>query len=269
MVIVGVAMLIPFGWLAYTSLLEWLGFGQTSSTLTLTQYTEIFSSGLYRDAIFNALRLGAITGLVCILLSYPVAYFLSFKVRRHRNALMLLIVCSLFASYLARVFAWRTILGTNGVINSALEGLGLIDKPLDVLLFNQFAVVLTWTNVFMPLTILLLTAAMEDIDKSLLETARDLGANSMRAIARVVLPITMPTAVAAFTYVLVLSAGDYATPTLMGGKGGLMVGQVITDQFISIGNQPQGAALAIVMLIVFVIVYVLVSQLNRVRFKWA
>ena len=210
----------------------------------------------------------ALVQAVTLVLSYPVAYFVAFKAGRYRGALMLLIVCSLLASYLARVFAWRTILGANGLINTALQTIGLTHQPLEILLFNRFAVLLTWVNVYLPLTILLLASAMGDTHKSVLEAARDLGASPFRAIVRVLVPVTMPTAVAAFCYVLVLSSGDYATPTLMGGKSGIMAGQVITDQFITIADQPQGAALALVMLVASATVYLVLSQLNRLRFKW-
>ena len=267
--VLSVGFFLPLGWLVYISLHESLGFGEMGNAITVGEYTQVVSNGLYRDSILHTLKLGALAGTISLVLSFPVAYFISFKVTRHRNLLLMLVVCSLLGSYLVRVYAWRSILSADGVINSALEGIGIIDKPISGLIFNDFAVLLTWTNVFIPLVVLLLTAAMGDIDTLLLEAARDLGATPARAVVRVVIPITMPAIVASFTYVLVLVSGDYATPVLMGGKGGLTVAQVISDQFVAIGNRPAGAALSVAMLVVVGVIYVILSQLRRLKFTWA
>jgi len=211
---------------------------------------------------------GALAGIVSLVIAYPVAYYLAFKAGRHRNLLMLLMIASMFSSYLVRVFAWRTILGTNGLINSALEAIGVIHQPLLFILFSRTAIIIVLTNVFVPMVVLLLTAAMQNIDPGLFENARDLGANGIKVLVRVLLPMTMGTAVAAFCYTYVLSAGDYVTPQLVGGKGGILVGVAISDQYLRLGNGPIGAALSFITLITFAATYALLVQLQRLKFRW-
>jgi spermidine/putrescine transport system permease protein len=258
-------LIIPAVWLLATSFMKSLGFGMIEKEFTLESYVTALTSTVYWKGILNALTIGGLTAFFSVLLSYPVAYFTSFKLTRGRNIFMFLIIASLFSSYLVRVYAWRTMLGTNGVVNQALMSIGLIDEPLRFILFSRWAVLITLVNVFLPFTILVLTSSMQNISKTMLETSRDLGASPSRTFFKVVLPLTTGGAIGAFLYTYILSAGDYITPQLVGGTSGFMIGTSIANQFVQLGNQPLGAAITFILMILFGLTYVLVSQLRRFR----
>jgi spermidine/putrescine transport system permease protein len=266
--LVAVGLVIPVLLTLEQSFHQALGYGAIGKAFTLQSYSYALHSSLYRSTIFNALYVGALAGIVSLLVSYPVAYYLAFKAGRNRNLLMLLMIASMFSSYLVRVFAWRTILGENGLINSALEKAGLIHQPLMFFIFSKTAVIIVLTNVFVPMVVLLLTASMQNIDPGLFENARDLGASGVKVLAKVLLPLTMGTAISAFCYTYVLSAGDYVTPQLVGGKGGILVGVAISDQYLRLGNGPIGAALSFITLAAFVVTFAVLWQLRHLKFRW-
>jgi spermidine/putrescine transport system permease protein len=175
-----------------------------------------------------------------------------------------LVLVSWFMSYLVRVFAWRTILGSNGMVNSGLQALGLIDEPLSFLLFSPFAVVVTLVHIFLPFTLLLLVSALRDVKVEYLEAARDLGAGLGATFFRVLLPLTLTGVVGTFMFTFVLAAGDYVTPQLVGGRQGITTGVLVANQFKLTGNWPYGASMAFLLLALFLFVYFLVVQLTKV-----
>jgi spermidine/putrescine transport system permease protein len=258
-------LLVPSGFLLVRSFLESAGFGRLVYEFTPESYLKAFQTPVYRQVTFNAFSIGALTALVCTAASYPVAYFLTFRARRGRNLILFLIIASLFASYLVRVYAWRTILGQNGIINEGLERLGIIDQPLLFLLFSRWAVLITLVNIYLPFTILILTAAMQSVSWDLVENARDLGASPLRAFSRVLLPLTMTGAVGALAYTFILSASDFITPRLVGGTDGVFIGVIVADQFIQAGNQPLGAAISFVLLAIFALTYLTLRRLERFK----
>jgi spermidine/putrescine transport system permease protein len=258
-------LLVPSAFLFIRSFLESIGYGQVANHFTFESYTKAFGSSVYRQVTYNALGVGALTAIISTAASYPVAYFLTFRVQRARNLILFLIVASLFSSYLVRVYAWRTILGQNGVINDLLQRLGIIHDPLLFLLFSRWAVLLTLTNIFLPFTILILTASMQNVPRDLLENARDLGASPLRSFSRVLLPLTMTGAIGALVYTFILAASDYITPQLVGGTNGVQIGTVVADQFIQAGNQPLGAAVSFTLLAIFALVYVALRRLERFK----
>jgi spermidine/putrescine transport system permease protein len=258
-------LLVPSGFLLVRSFLESAGYGRLVYELTAESYLKAFQTPVYRQVTFNAFSIGALTALICTVASYPVAYFLTFRAQRGRNLILFLIIASLFASYLVRVYAWRTILGQNGIINEGLERLGIIEQPLLFLLFSRWAVLITLVNIFLPFTILILTAAMQSVSWDLVENARDLGASPLRAFSRVVLPLTMTGAVGALAYTFILSASDFITPRLVGGTDAVFIGVVVADQFIQAGNQPLGAAISFVLLAIFALTYLALRRLERFK----
>src|SRR5262249_32629758 len=158
----------------------------------------------------------------------------TFRLRRARNLALFLVVISLFTSYLVRLYAWYTILGEHGVVNTALRDLGITHHPLLFLLFSRWAVVIAWVNVFLPYSILMLTAAMQNIPADLLDNARDLGAGPTRVFSKVVLPLSMTGVIAAFAYTFILTSGDYITPALLGGtSGGISISNIVSDEFVA------------------------------------
>ena len=156
-----------------------------------------------------------------------------------------MITIPFWTSYLLRVFLWKVILGYNGVLNSALTGLGIIDEPLTFLLYNINAVIITLAHAWAPFAILPIFVALEKIDRSLLEAAEDLGDGPVRRFFRVTLPLAMPGVIASILIVLIPTVGDFITPRLVGGTDGLMIANMIQIQFGKANNAPLGAALAV------------------------
>ena len=216
-------------------------------TPTLANYREALSEPLYRELLGRSVRVAALVTLATVILSFPVAYYVSFHVDPSRKSLWLfLITIPFWTSYLIRIFLWKVILGFNGVVNSSLTGLGLIDEPLTFLLYNANAVVITLAHAFAPFAILPIFVSLERIDRSLLEAARDLGESHLTAFWRVTLPMAMPGVTAAVLIVFIPTIGEYVTPRLVGGPDGLMIANMIQTQFLRLNNAPLGAALSVV-----------------------
>jgi spermidine/putrescine transport system permease protein len=265
LLVLGAALLVPILLLLLQSFVVSLGYGQLQYTFTLSNYTSALQDPVYRSIAIRTFSMGAMSATTCLVLGYPVSFFITFRLERARNLALFLVVVSLFTSYLVRLYAWYTILGQKGVINTALKAIGVIDAPLSFLLFSRWAVLLAFVNVFLPFTILILASSMQSIPGELLENSRDLGASPMQSFTKVVLPLTTPGLVAAFAYTFVLTSGDYITPALLGGKQGTTLATIVTDQFIAFGNQPGGAAISFLMVLVFAAVYISVSQARRYR----
>ncbi|MBZ0128199.1 MAG: ABC transporter permease [Rhodobacteraceae bacterium] len=220
------------------------------TTLTLDNYREAWGTPIYQVLLLRSLKISLIVTFVTVLLAFPVAYFLSFKVKRRKALWLFLITIPFWTSYLLRVFLWKVILGYNGVLNSALMGMGFIDEPMTFLLYNLNAVVLTLAHAWAPFAILPIFVALEKIDRSLLEAAEDLGDGKIRQFFRVTLPLAMPGVVASTLIVLIPTIGDFITPKLVGGTDGLMIANMIQIQFGKANNAPLGAALAITSMLV-------------------
>jgi len=185
---------------------------------------------------------------------------------------LFLITATLFASYLVRIFAWQSILGGNGLLNSGLRRLGIIDEPLGFLLYNRFAVTVALVHIFLPYVVLVLYAGFRPVSPALIEAAQDLGANAFTRWRRVILPLVAAPAATAFLLVFVLSAADYVTPQFVGGTDGALLGVRIQAALTGVGNWPLGAALSFLMLGAFLLCYLLVAlalrlmRLDRIRF---
>ncbi|MEM7490622.1 MAG: ABC transporter permease [Pseudomonadota bacterium] len=216
-------------------------------TLTLANYREAFIDPIYRTIMLRSLWISGAVTAITVILAFPVAYFVSFHVKPQKKSLWLfLITIPFWTSYLLRIFLWKVILGFNGVLNSGLTGLGIVDEPLTFLLYNANAVVITLSHAFAPFAILPIYVALEKIDRSLLEAARDLGENAITTFFRVTLPLAMPGVVAALLIVFIPTVGDYVTPAQVGGPGGLMIANMIQTQFLGLNNAPMGATLAVI-----------------------
>jgi spermidine/putrescine transport system permease protein len=239
-------------------------FMSLDTTFTLSNYREIVQQPIYGALLQRSLYVSAWVTVVTVLLAFPVAYFVSFHVRPDRKSLWLfLITIPFWTSYLIRVFLWKVILGYNGVINTGLLNIGLIDEPLTFILYNVNAVIITLAHAFAPFAILPIFVALEKIDRSLLEAAQDLGESKVMTFVRVTLPLAMPGVVAAVLIVFIPTIGDYVTPELMGGAGGKLIANMIQTQFLALNNAPLGAALAIVAMISVTAISLVFVLLNR------
>lgn len=236
------------------------------TTMTLKNYREAFSEPLYAELLSRSIRIAGAVTLVTVVLAFPVAYFVSFHVAPERKSLWLfLITIPFWTSYLLRIFLWKVILGFNGVLNTSLQGIGFIDEPLTFILYNANAVVITLAHAFAPFAILPIFVALEKIDRSLLEAARDLGENAVMTFVRVTLPLAMPGVVAATLIVFIPTVGDYVTPRLVGGPNGLMIANMIQTQFLRLNNAPMGAALAVIAMTTVTVTALLLLAATR---KW-
>ena len=249
LVVMGLALAAPLLLLAITSLKSQTNMGAGfSDGWTLTQYGEVLGRASYRVLFLRSVAISGLVTLATLLLAYPMAYFVAFHAR-HKFVWLIALTIPFWTSYLLRVFAWKVILGFNGVINSGLLRLHVIQQPLEFLLYNPFAVVVTLAHAWAAFAILPIYVSLEKIDRSLLEAASDLGDGAVRRFLRITLPLSMPGVIGAAILIFVPTTGDYVTPSLVGGPAGSMLANVIAVQFTQAGNWPLGAALALVSMV--------------------
>jgi spermidine/putrescine transport system permease protein len=218
-------------------------------TPTLKQYASLMAAGSYWRLLGTSILMALGVAVSAIALAYPLAYFLSFRADTKAGLYLVLLLVPFWTSYLLRVMAWKIILGSNGVINSFLLYIGLLDEPLSILLYNRYAVVVTLIYVWVPFVALPILAALQRIDRSLFEAAADLGATPLWRFWRVTFPLSLPGVLAGFFMVFIPTVGEYVTPLLVGGSRGSMYGNIIQDFFTKAANWPLGAALSMIMLI--------------------
>ena len=211
---------------------------------------------LTRLVLLRSILLSAIVTIATVVLAFPVAYFLAFRAGRWRHLLLFLVTLPFWTSYLLRVFAWKIVLAYNGVLNSALMHLGVIDTPLNGLLNTPSTVVVTLAHAYAAFAVLPLYICLQSLPKNLFEAAADLGARPYQGFFRVVLPLSVPGVLSAALVVFVPTVGDYVTPALVGGPNSSMIGTLIQAQFGKANDWPAGAALAVISMIAIAMVVV-------------
>lgn len=231
------------------------GLFSATGPLTLAAYREALTSSLNATLARNSAIVGVLAATVSVALALPVSYWLRYTTSRLRMPVLFLITASMFASYLVRIYAWRTVLGTNGILNEVMIRLGIIDQPLSFLLYNRFAVTVALVHIYVPFVVLILFAGFGPLAPALLESAQDLGASSFRRWWTVILPLIAAPITTSFLFVFILSAADYVTPQLIGGTNGVLLGVQVAANFKALGNWPLGAATALVMLVAFLACY--------------
>lgn len=230
--------------------------------LTLEHYERILGP-VFRPVLFDSLWIAFLTTIICLVLGYPLAFFISTrKSKQMQNVALFLVILPFWTNFLVRTYAWQIILGAEGTINGMLTGLGLISEPL-ALINTDFAVLLGLVYGFLPFMVLPIFASVERFEFRLVEAAYDLGANDLRTFLRVVLPLTLPGVIAGCILVFIPAIGSFITPDLLGGTQGIMIGNLITGQFRGSGNWPLGSAASIVMMIVVILGLVVYSRIGR------
>ncbi|HVW74975.1 MAG TPA: ABC transporter permease [Rhizomicrobium sp.] len=242
--VMGLALAAPLVLMALTSLKSQQGLGFADGW-TFAQYGAVLGKASYRALFIRSVAISGLVTLATVCLAYPMAYFVAFHARR-KFAWLVALTIPFWTSYLLRVFAWKIILGFDGLINSGLIRLHLIGQPLSFLLYNPFAVVVTLAHAWAAFAILPIYVSLEKIDRSLLEAASDLGDGRLRRFLRITLPLSLPGVMGAAVLIFVPTTGDYVTPALVGGTGGTMLANLIEVQFNGAGNWPLGAALSLV-----------------------
>ena len=239
---------------------------QIIHTWSLGNYRELFSRGVYWQTLLRSMWIAARVMVFSLLLGYPLAYFLSFHAGKRKDLYYQLVIIPLWVSYLVRAYAWKTILGTDGVLNTLLQYVHLTHQPLDFLLYSPFAVVLTLTHIYTPFTILPIYAALEHIPRNLVEASHDLGASQPQTLWRIILPLSLPGVLAGATFAFVLSLGDFLAPLLLGGPSGIMISNIVVSLFGAAYNWPLGAAISLCMLGLVVTLLFLTERLEK---KWS
>ena len=233
---------------------------------TFQNYRELLTRHVYWQTLMRSMWIAARVMMFSLLLGYPLAYFLSFHAGKRKDLYYQLVIIPLWVSYLVRAYAWKTILGTDGVLNTLLQYLHLTQHPLDFLLYSPFAVVLTLTHIYTPFAFLPIYASLEHVPRNLIEASHDLGASPAQTFWRVILPLSMPGVVAGATFAFVLSLGDFLAPLLLGGPSGVMISNIVVSLFGAAYNWPLGAAISLAML-GLVIALLFVSE--RLEKKWS
>jgi spermidine/putrescine transport system permease protein len=238
-------------------------FGAEREVFTLEHYRAFLANTAFQRLLGRSALIALLTALGALVLAYPLAYYLAFGAGERRMALLTLILLPAWTSYLLRILAWKFILGSNGLINSLLVGLGLTEEALPILLYSPTAVVVTLIYVWMPFVALPIFAALQRIDRRLLEASADLGWRPWETFLRVTLPLSMPGVVAGFFFAFIPTLGEYVTPLLVGGARGVMYGNLIQDQFVRALNWPMGALMSLVMLLAVLLALLLCGGLVR------
>jgi spermidine/putrescine transport system permease protein len=233
---------------------------------TLDNYRELFRMNVYLQTLFRSMWIAARVMIVSLLLGYPLAYYLSFHAGARKDLFYQLVIIPLWVSYLVRAYAWKTILGSDGVLNTLLQYVHLTKHPLEFLLYSPFAVVLTLTHIYTPFAVLPIYAALEHIPRNLVEASHDLGASPLQTFWRVIFPLSIPGVLAGATFAFVLSLGDFLAPLLLGGPSGIMISNIVVSLFGAAYNWPLGAAISLCMLLLVVSLLFLSEKLEK---KWS
>src|SRR6185503_13462292 len=226
-------------------------FPTDTGVVSLDYWRHFLGGGsIYLGLFWKSVRMSLTVSVVVVLLAYPIGYFLALVVRKLKYVLLLVIIVPFLTSFLLRVLAWKVMLGDRGVVNSALVSLHLrsANDPIEWLLYSQFTVMLVLAYVWIPFVALPIFVSLNNLDRSLLEAASDLGASRVKTFARITLPLSLPGLIAAFVFVFVPTIGEFVTPLLVGGTNGFLYGNAIRDLFESGLDWQTGSVLSLFLL---------------------
>lgn len=254
---------LPLAAMLYFSFLTKPPFGAREAELTFSQYLAFFDKEFYRTLTWRSLRLGFHVTALCLLIGYPAAFVLAKHVKgRWREALFLLVVLPFWSNALVRTFSWTMVLRGDGLIDRLIQDV-LPGAPSIGVLFTYPAVVIGLVHAFLPYVILTCYISLQAIDDSLMEAARSLGASGVTVFRRIVLPLSLPGVFAGVVLTFVPVIGSFMEPRILGGPSGIMLGNVIEDQFTTVFNWPLGAALSFIMLGIVLLILALSAPLLR------
>lgn len=258
MIVIGLFMIVPMLILLAFSFLEADPYGGVEPVFTTEAYVQtlfeidfddtISFNPIYLNILGRSISLALVATIGCLILGFPVAYFITRQSPRHQNLLLFMITLPFWTNLLIRTYAWILILSKDGVIEQPLKAVGIIDESLGMMYTNgAIAVGLIYT--YLPLMVLPIYASLEKLDFRFIEAAHDLYANRLKVMTQVVLPLSMPGIIAGCVLVFVPSLGAFIAPDLLGGGKRLMLGSLIQLQFASSRNWPFGSAIAICLLV--------------------
>lgn len=231
--------------------------------ISLEKYISFFKDEYYMKIFIRTLKISLVSALVCIILGVPTAYFISRCDKKWRSLLMAISIFPLLTNSVVRSFAWINILGKNGVINNLLMSLGIIEEPLK-LLYTEFSILIGTIYLFLPLMIVTVVGAMENIDNDMMEAAESLGASKLIAFIRVILPMSLPGIIVGGVLVFTGALTAYTTPQLLGGNGNLVLATLIYQRAMTIGDWTGASVIATIMIVTTIIV---IKVLNGIAFR--
>ncbi len=262
---VGLFLLLPYAlMLAHSFWLVRDGF--LVHQWNLQNYRTLLSNPVYVQVLLRSMRIAASVTFCSLLLGYPLAYYLSFHAGARKEILYQLVIVPLWVSYLVRGYAWKTILGSDGVLNGFLQYLQLTRAPVGFFLYSPFAVILMLTHIYTPFVFLPIYAALEHIPRPLVEASQDLGAGALKTFLRVILPLSLPGLLAGATFAFVLSLGDFLAPLLVGGASGTMISNIVQSLFGAAYDWPLGAAISVCILLITISLLFLTERLEK---RWS
>jgi len=231
---------------------------------TLEHYQAVFTTSLYRDVFLRTIIVATLTALIVVPIAYILSYIMQFVFPHKATLLLNIILVSMFSGYLVRIYAWRTILGKEGLLNTALIHLRIITEPITFLIFSNWAIAITLVGLLIPLALLPIWSSMSNVSKDHLEVAGDLGSRGFQMHRTILIPMVLPGIGTAFALSFILAAGDFVVPTMVGGTNGVMAGNLIADQFKGLApNWPLGASLAISVLAILIAIQMGFMRLVR------
>jgi spermidine/putrescine transport system permease protein len=229
-------------------------------------YVKLAQNPVYVEVLLRTARIAASVMLLSLLLGYPLAYFMSFHAGIRKELLYQLVIVPLWVSYLVRGYAWKTILGSDGILNGFLQYLHITHEPVSFFLYSPFAVILTLTHIYTPFVFLPLYASLEHIPRNLIEASQDLGASPRATFFRVILPLSIPGLFAGATFAFVLTLGDFLGPLLVGGPSSVMIANIVQSLFGTAYDWPLGAAISVCILILTISLLFLTERLEK---RWS
>ena len=245
----GFLLIIPLLLIVFVSFWPTIGHRPVPG-FTLDNYTKLFETDIYLRTLLKTVLISLAVSIGCIAMAYPCAYCISKKVRKHKLRLLSLIIVPFWTSFLLRAYAGMVILGRQGLVNGTLLTLGIIDEPLEFLLFSTFSMSLGFIYIFIPFAILAIYSTMEGIDDSWLSAASDLGASWWQRLLYITFPLSLPGVVAAFLLLFLPIVGDYVIPRLIGGPSGTVLATLMVDRFGISVQWGFGAVLALLLAVV-------------------
>src|SRR6202047_1302875 len=232
----------------------------------LQNYRTLATNPVYAEVLRRSMRIAASVTLCSLILGYPVADFPPFHSGARKELLYQLVIVPLWVSYLVRGYAWKTILGSDGVLNGFLQYLHLTNAPVSFLLYSPFAVILMLTHIYTPFVFLPIYAALEHIPRPLVEASQDLGADRRATFLRVILPLSIPGLLAGATFAFVLSLGDFLAPLLVGGPSATMIANIVQSLFGAAYDWPLGAAISACILLITISLLFATERLEK---RWS
>lgn len=245
----------------YTPVLEFVD-KAVMLKLNLSNFLELVSDNHYLEAYASSLKIAAISTFFCLLIGYPMAYTIARLPSTSRNIALMLVILPSWISFLIRIYAWMGILQTNGLLNRALLGMGIIDEPLRMM-NTPLAAYIGIVYAYLPFMILPLYSNLVKLDLRLLEAAYDLGAKPWKAFLKITLPLSRSGMIAGCMLVMIPAVGEFVIPELLGGPDTLMIGRLLWSQFFSAGNWPMASAVAIVMLVLLLIPIIIFHRFQQ------